>query len=342
MIRARIAVILLVVLAVVSATGCSKEAEVVAGWPVADAERTTPKPPEPLLWPLTGLDAPSADAIGRRVISVKIENSPAARPQSGLQSADVVYESVAEGGITRFNVMFHSTMPDPIGPVRSARLSDITIVPQYDGLFVFSGSSSSVGSAIRNAGLPNLSQDAGVSSFYYRSRERAAPHNLYAHLDQVHAEAERRGMRTTAERRSLAFSRTLPEGLGGTAVTTVNVPFSQANRVLWTYDAGRGVFLRDNNGSRHNDALTGEQIAARNVVVMWARHVPKGGGTYDIELAGSGRTSVFRDGVRIDGTWEATREAPPVLTAADGTQIKLAPGNTWFQVVATDVQVTAQ
>jgi len=114
---------------------------VVSNWPGATGERPAPKPAEPLVWPLTGLTAPSSEAISSRVVSVKIENSREARPQAALQSADVVYESVTEGGITRFNALFHSQAPTTVGPVRSARLSDTDIVPQYKALFCFSGAS---------------------------------------------------------------------------------------------------------------------------------------------------------------------------------------------------------
>ncbi|MDP2299773.1 MAG: DUF3048 domain-containing protein [Coriobacteriia bacterium] len=347
MIHVRTAIAAIAVLLVGVVAGCSTTAEVVPGWPSAEAERTVPKPSEPLRWPLTGLDAPSEEAIAQRVVSVKIENSPAARPQSGLQQADVVYETIAEGGISRFNAMFHSQSPDPIGPVRSARLSDITVVPQYGALFVFSGGSDSVDAAVARARLENLSQDAGVSKPYYRSRERSAPHNLYLHLEEARAEAGRRNMSLTADPKPLAFDRSLPAVTEGQQVTEIDIPFSTANRVTWRFDEASGAYLRWNNGNVHNDALAGKQLSARNVVVIWARYIPQsrdkvGSATYDIELAGSGRMSLFRDGQRFDGTWEATKDAPPVFKAADGTQVKLGPGNTWYQVVATDVNITMQ
>jgi len=346
MIHARTVTVVLALLLAGVVAGCSAEIEVVPGWPTAEAERTVPKPAEPPRWPLTGLDAPSGEAIEKRVVSVKIENSPAARPQSGLQQADVVYETISEGGISRFNAMFHSQSPDPIGPVRSARLSDITVVPQYGALFVFSGGSASVDSAVARAGLENLSQDAGVTRPFYRSRERAAPHNLYLHLEEARAEADRRNMPLSADPKPLAFDRGRLAAAGGQPVTELEIPFSTANRVTWRFDEPSGGYLRWNNGNVHNDALSGEQLSARNVVVMWARYVQQpdrdkiGSTTYDIELAGSGRVSLFRDGQRFDGTWEATNAAPPVFKAADGTQLKLGPGNTWFQVVATNVNIS--
>jgi len=325
--------------------GCKDEETpgVVSQWPEAETERTVEQPPEPLRWPLTGLEAPSEEAIAQRVVSVKVENSPDARPQSNLQLADVVYESVAEGGITRFNAVFHSQSPDVIGPVRSARLSDIYIVPQYQALFIFSGASGSVNSAIRSTSIENLSEDVGVTRPFFRSSERARPHNLYINFGKVREEGEKRGMPTTQDVKGLAFDYRANDA--SVTVSEITVPFSNANTVVWTYDPATESYLRVNNGAKFMDKETGEQIRTTNVVVMWARHNPAskdvvGSTTYDIVLAGSGRATVFHNGQRYDGTWEAGRDAPPVFKASDGTQIKLAPGNTWMQVVNTTVNIS--
>jgi len=337
----KILLITATIFALAMAAGCSRQpqAEVTSPWPVAEAERTIDKPPPPPIWPLTGMDAPDSEAVtGQRIVSVKIDNAPIARPQSGLQSADVVYESITEGGITRFNCLFHSEVPATVGPVRSARLSDLKMVPQYEALFVFSGASGRVNAAVRSAGLQNLSQDAGVSRGYSRSRARRAPHNLYVDLTQIREEGVNRGYPARQELRRLAFQGSVPAT--GTPASAISIPFSRANRVEWVYDANRALYLRSNNGAVHRDALTGEQLSARNVVVMWAQTVPAvPSGTYDIQLAGSNRASVFRDGIRIDGTWHAGPDQPPSFIAADGSAIRLAPGNTWFQVISTDVNI---
>jgi hypothetical protein len=324
--------------------GCKSEETpgVVSHWPKAETERTAPKPPEPLRWPLTGLDAPSEEAIMKRIVSVKIENSPSARPQTNLQMADVVYESVTEGGITRFNAMFHSQNPESVGPVRSARLSDLYIVPQYQALFVFSGASTSVNSRINGTSIENLSEDKGVTYPFFRGTDRPRPHNLMAVLEKVREEAGKRKMSVSQQPAALAFDFRAIETTD--AVTEISIPFSPANKVIWTFDAASRTYLRVNNGAKHTDKATGKQISARNVVVMWAKHTVAskdvvGSTTYEITLSGSGRASVFHDGQRYDGTWEAGTDAPPVFKASDGTQIKLAPGNTWFQVVQPSVNI---
>lgn len=328
------------------AAGCEKQkpAEVISAWPQTDSERVVPAPPLPPTWPLTGVVAPTQGSGKKRPLSVKVENSPVARPQTGLNSADVVYETVTEGGITRFHLVFQSNVPPIVGPVRSARLSDLWIVPQYHGAFFYSGASNSVDVRVRQAGLPDLSQDAGISYPYFRSTARPAPHNLYLDTKKAYTEMKRREVKLTASVPKLAFG---PASLlaSATAVKSVYIPFSGFNNVTWTYDKKNEVFLRQNNGRVHRDAATGKQVSAKNVVVLWAnytvasrdkRHSP----TYDIKLGGQGRATVFRGGKRYDGKWIATRSQPPRFVDKKGRPIRLAPGNTWMQVVALDVNIT--
>lgn len=322
--------------------------EVASPWPQTDSERVVEQPDIPPIWPLTGLPAPDGETpVNTRVVSAKIENSPSARPQSGIQSADVVYESITEGGITRFNCLFHSKDPgDLIGPVRSARLSDVSIVPQYKALFVFSGANSQVNKKVREAGLENLSEDAGVTYGYTRVSFKSAPHNLFMSLPKMREEGARRGYDKTQTILPLAFVR----GTSGDAqaVSKITVPFSPANTVVWTYDSERDAYLRVNNGKAHTDRLTGEQIGVDNVVVLWAKTIAQsktdvtGSTTYDIELIGSGRGTLFRNGQKIDMTWTGVKGAAPSFKAADGSQVRLTPGNTWFQVVPTNVNIAMQ
>lgn len=338
--RARGALAIVLVLVALSVAGCGKvPAKLSSAWPFAEKERVVPKPQEPQRWPYTGLDAAEGSDVSRRPLSVKIENSPQSRPQINLTSADVVYESITEGGITRFNAIFHSRIPNEIGPVRSARLSDLWIVPQYDGLFFFSGASTSVNAAVRKAKLPNLSEDAGVSRPYSRSKKRSAPHNLILDPQKGYAEAESRGMATTATVTPLQFDKRSSEATPTTLKVTV--PFSPANTVRWEYDAETGRYLRWNNGQAHMDAGTGKQIDADNVVVMWAKYTAQshdkvGSTTFDVVLGGEGRVTVFKNGQRFDGTWTADRNSPPRFKDADGKPIKLKPGRTWFQVIKLD------
>lgn len=339
----RSAWLLCAVAVAVGLAGCQAKAELTSSWPIATMERRVPQPPIPPRWPLTGLNAPSDSAVHRRVISVKIENSPEARPQTGLNEADVVYETLTEGGISRFNALYQSTLPKAVGPVRSARLSDLWIVPQYNALFFFSGASTTVNGDVKRAKLSNLSQDIGVSAVYYRSSARAAPHNLYLSVRKAYAEARKRHYGITSDVPAFRFDR--GSSTDGQKAVGAYVPLSTANTVRWTYNAASRMYLRSNNGRKQKDALTGKPVAARNVVMLWARYRPVshdkvGSTTYDVNLSGSGRMALLRAGQVFTGTWNAGRDAPPTFVDAQGNQLKLTPGNTWFEIVPLDVNVT--
>lgn len=332
----------LVVLVSVMLAGCGGQpVEVSSPWPVANAERTIAEPPLPPRWPFTGRDAGADDDVTRRPLSVKIENSRAARPQFGLNSADVVYETIAEGGITRFNGIFHSKVPGKLGPVRSARLSDQWVVPQYDGLLFFSGRSKSVGAVLAKRDIPVL-EHGRIPRAYYRVSDRNAPHNLMLDTKKAVKEAEKKGHRMTAEVTPLKFERASDETTP--SVSRIDIPFSNYNKVRWEYDEDSGRFLRFNDGKVHRDAASGSQVSANNVVVMWAKYTEArqdmvGSVTWDINLGGEGKVAVFKDGRRYDGTWKADRSTPPTFVDETGEPIKLTVGRTWFQVIPTDVKI---
>lgn len=330
------------VLLMASATGCkgSEKAETTTPQPVANKERVVPEPPAPPVWPYTGKDAPNSAAVQKRPLSVKIENLRPARPQTGLAAADVVYETKVEGGITRFNCIFHSDVPKSVGPVRSARLSDLWIVPQYDAIFAFSGAHRSVRDKIAAAKLPDLSQGKAASP-YSRNSSRSAPHNLYMNTTKAYAAAKKKGFALTADLEPLQFLAHSEESTD--AVTKITIPFSDYQTTKWSYKDGS--YRRSNGDTPHTDTITGKQITADNVVVMWAKYTDAkrqshGSTTFDIDMGGEGRVSVFRNGARYDGTWIADRDTPPVFKDDKGLPIKLAPGRTWFEVIPLDGKIS--
>jgi hypothetical protein len=217
------------------------------------------------------------------------------------------------------------------------------IVPQYDGLFFFSGMSNSVQRALKTKKLPNLSQDAGVSYPYWRATDRRAPHNLMLDTAKAYKEAKKRDFRTTADVTAMKFDRRNSDATP--TVTSISIPFSQANKVKWEYDEDTHTYKRFNDGAVHRDAASGKQVSADNIVVMWAKYTAAardmvGSTTYNINLGGEGRVTVFRNGQRYDGVWFANREAPPKFKDKNGRPIKLSVGRTWFQVVPLDGKVT--
>jgi len=332
-------------LGVLGLTGCKKvQQEIKSLWPHADTERTVARPADEVRWPLTGLDAPNANVTNRRVVSVKIENSPDARPQTNLQRADVVYESITEGGITRFNALFHSDRPQTVGNVRSARLSDTYIVPQYNALFFFAGASTYVNGQIKKrTSIANLSLDNGVEKPYFRTSDRRAPHNLYLRMNLIDQTARSRGYQLTQKLQGFAFDRS--GETTGPAISELFIRFSPAANARWVYDRASKRYRRWENGTPHVDKGTGKQITSRNVVVLWAKMSATGhrdvagSETFDIILDGSNRASIFRDGMRFDGTWNAGKSAPPTFRTDSGSLLRLSPGNTWFEVVPSNLNI---
>jgi hypothetical protein len=311
----------------------------------------TPAPPEPTSWffPLTGIETDDEEATLRRPLSVKIENTPMARPQTGLSSADVIYETVTEGGITRFNCLFQSKIPEEVGPVRSARLSDLSIVPQYDALFFFSGANSYVRGEITNAALTDMSHSK-VSSLYYRVGYREAPHNLYLRLADSVEPATEKGFATTVETpRGLEFANGAGMSAGATAsagasaaperaglpdATNISVTFSYSYVAEWSWSDASQTYLRSMDEAAI-DAATNEQIAATNLIVLRTSYVDAPDDkTLFLSLNGKGEATLFIGGKRIDGTWESDGITPPRFRDTSGAPILLTPGGTtWFQVL---------
>ncbi|MDR1953887.1 MAG: DUF3048 domain-containing protein, partial [Clostridiales Family XIII bacterium] len=145
------------------AAGCEKTEP-----PKTDEPEEVVAPPEETYqWPYTGMETTDAAIVGNRPLSVKIENSSAARPQKGLNAADIIYETMVEGGETRLNCIFQSSIPDEVGPVRSARHSDLWIVPQYQSLFFYSGANTEVLGKLRKIDFGDMSHNA-ASGIYHR------------------------------------------------------------------------------------------------------------------------------------------------------------------------------
>lgn len=261
---------------------------------------TTEVPEEPILrMPLTGEPIEDESEIpDRPALAVKIGNNPQARPQSGLNEADIVFEENTEG-ITRFAAVFHSNGVDPLGPIRSGRSQDVDMLSGLNQpLFAWSGGNAGVRAMIRNSDFVDL--DHGWTSGYYRRSGRGgAPHNLFSSTDAL--------WQHTPEEFSLPdpmFGYARPEDtIDGQAATTVEVPMDGV-RVTWTYDEESGLYLRSQNGNPHNTEASG-QVAARNVVVMGVTYNPSpvDRRSPEAQTVGTGTVMVFTDGVARTGVW---------------------------------------
>src|SRR5215212_10473130 len=182
--------------------------------------------------------------LDRPALAVKIENSVEARPQTGLNAADLVWEEVVEGGITRYLAVYHSELPAEIGPVRSVRPMDAAIAAPLKGLFAFSGGQPDFVAAVDAAGLQVLSFDAGAPGFY-RVGTRNAPHNVYADTRVMAGLADAEHRAAPLEQFEVASAGRQPTAVAaGTPASVVGVRLSNISSPRWKWRESAGAWLR--------------------------------------------------------------------------------------------------
>ena len=290
------------------------------------AETTTTVPA--VLAPLTGLPIDPAKA-SRPALVVKIDNFPTiARPQVGINQADVVFEEIVEG-ITRFAAVFQSEDADPVGPIRSARTSDINILAQLGRpLLAWSGGNPFVTRAIGNANIDNLTPDR-YESAYFRTKDRAKPHNFFSNTSTLFSLATD----ATPVPQPLFQYRAPGDPLPPTAQPSggVKIVFTGGQKVDYAWNDTLKGWARFQAGTPHVD-VDGHQIAPANLVVLFTPYKasPADPRSPEAQTVGSGEAWVFTNGAIIPGTWNRPDPAKPAtLTDGNGQPILLTPGHTW-------------
>jgi hypothetical protein len=296
---------------------------------------TTKAPP---IAPLTGLVDPSGASLTRPAMSVKVENTPDSRPQAGIDQADVVYEEVVEGNITRFVTIFNSQIPDVIGPVRSVRAEDPDIVWPIGGIFAYSGGAQVNVNAINNAPVNAVDESAAQANGAMQRNApgqppRDAPHNLYA----IGPKLLELGGNPKPPPPLFQYLANGAPPVTGTYVQSMRVGFLQGYDPTWTWDAASQTWKRTNtqNGTPFT-VVGGAQIAPTNVVVQFTSYANESEG----QTVGQGEVWVFSDGVLRKGTWVRPDKAQPAkYVDANGQPILLRPGKTWVELLPSDAPV---
>jgi hypothetical protein len=266
---------------------------------------------------------------GAHVLAVKIDNVAAARPPTGLEAADLVYIEQVESGLSRILAVYSSQLPPVVGPVRSARESDLELLRQFDRpTLAFSGAQSKLLPLLEAAPLNALPPEKAPAA-YFRSRDRAAPHNLY--LRPERALRDPSGV-NAAEYAGFAFGAPPPGGKQ-LAEHTVRYP---AARFAFTWSAGRQRWLSAMDGAPARTAA-GRQLGAATVVVQYVSVRPSrfqdrwGNVSPYTETVGSGTALVLRDGMAYEAGWERkTAESGTAFTSPDGSSLKFAHGPLWI------------
>ncbi len=302
----------------------------------------TPKVVTPAFWSLTGLAGPD-DAQLKPIVVVKVENNSIVRPQTGLESADLIFEELVEGGASRFAAVFQSNIPDEVGPVRSVRHVDVSLAAPIADVFVFSGGAKKtmkyVGlelpTAISqvNEGFPGMNRKAGVS----------APNNLFLDTKQMLAAVAQ------SDTPSSGFFVPAPSSSAsagpapvGKAVSTVEVAFSTLAEPNWKWNATDKLWMRS-EGTKPFTNKDGSLFGTNNIVIIEIREVDAGykgstGGYVPRSVtSGSGRAWVLSNGKAIEVKWNKPTVSSQVeLSDTNGNPFTMPTGRTWVELLPVE------
>ena len=327
----------------VAAMGGGDEAAEPTTTTTSSTTTTTAPPPDAPKAPLTGVPEADQARRDRPALVVKIDNhNRDARPQVGLDKADVVYEEMVEGGATRFAAVFQSTDSDPVGPVRSARTTDIELMaPLNTPLFAYAGANQGVEAAVRRGPLINVGWDA-LPPHYSRVRGRKAPNNLFTNTSRLYANAPA-GAGTPPPLFQYRADGEAPPADAAAASGVSMIFAGKVNLgVEWAWDEGAGVWKRTQAGTPHT-VESGEQIGAHNVVIQFTQYHDSGyvdvtgAASPEATLVGSGEVWVLTGGKVVKGQWSRPASGNvTTYTDAAGRPIGLTPGRTWVELISPD------
>jgi Protein of unknown function (DUF3048) N-terminal domain/Protein of unknown function (DUF3048) C-terminal domain len=301
------------------------------------------EPLAPLSCPLTGAPAPHGAIPSRPALAIKVENAPEARPQTGLDDADIVYEEPVEGGYTRFIAVFQCAEAPQVGPVRSGRMTDPDVLVQFGRPALgYAGGVKAVKDSIARAGLIDVNYVAAAQA-YTRDDSRAAPHNLYTSTRALWKAAR---SRDGAPAPVFKYDDELPQK--AKRVSQAHLPFSSVSDVYWAWSRKRSAWLRS-HGTTPHETTDGGRVSATNVVVLQVEvrpgHILDAAGNPSpvVTLTGSGRAYVLRDGRMVLGRWQRpTLSEVTRLVTEDGSPIALAPGRTWVELLPSDIAIDVE
>lgn len=352
--RGRALAPLLALALVVLAAACATNVDDPEAAPASTTTSTTAAALGPT-YPLTGLPSDDEARRTRPALVVKIDNNIGARPPVGINQADVVYEEEIEAGYTRFAAIFQSQDADPVGPIRSARISDIELLANLNRpLLAWSGANPVTASAIRNADLVDVGFDAETDE-YQRADNRPAPSNLFATTTGLYAHAGDARFapalfqyRTGEAADATTTTTTAPaDAAAGATATTAAAPTGdgvptaggrvafRSRDIAYVWDAGRAGWIRFQDGTPYADDQA-QLVAPANVVFLYIEYLccPTVPGTPEAQTVGEGDAAVFADGRFIDARWSRPTGADVwnLTDKATGQPILLTPGRTWVEL----------
>lgn len=296
--------------------------------------KTTSKPVVEMKYysPLTGALVESEAATKQAVTAIMLENSPDARPQSGLKQSGVVFEAIAEGGITRFLTLHQQDKPQLIGPVRSLRMYYVDWLAPFNASIAHVGGSAAALTEVRNGTYRDIDQFVNPGT-YWRAVDRYAPHNVYTSFERLDALNQAKGY---TESTFSGFTRIDGKPSETPNATTINVSISgPLYNSSYVWDRVANTYIRSQAGAAHLDREDG-QIAPSTVIVLKVAmtKIMEDGYRESITTTGSGEAVIFQNGTAQTATWhKADRAAQITFTDITGKDIPLIRGQTWISAV---------
>lgn len=290
-------------------------------------------PPLPVYYsPLTGIKVKDEKSLTKPVTAIMIENSPDARPQSGLKSAEVVYEAIAEGGITRFLALYQQHKPKLIGPVRSLRMYYVDWLTPYNPSIAHVGGSHRALQTVRNGKYRDIDQFFNAGS-YWRATDRWAPHNVYTNFQKLDTLNKQKGYTSS---KFTAWPRTDGKPAKKKTATSISVTISgPLFDSSYTYDAKSNSYVRYQAGAPHLDREAGKITPTVVIVLDTVMHrVFEDGYRESIKTTGSGRARIFQGGAVIQAKWiKKDRKSQIKFVDKKGEEVELFRGQTWITAV---------
>ncbi|WP_163100827.1 DUF3048 domain-containing protein [Peribacillus alkalitolerans] len=321
------------------AVGCSKKEEATPkkeptkqAEPVQAQETKEESDVMKYAFPLSGVG--TNEVSNQRAVAVMVNNHPKARPQSGISQADIVYEMLAEGEVTRFLAVFQSEKPDRIGPVRSARDYYIELAKGLNGIYICHGYSPEAKAMLDSGFIENLNGIVYDGTLFKRDKTRKAPHNSYITFENIEKGAEKNGFNMEQAPGSFPFlTEDEMEVLNGEKGEAVSISYgTESFNVRYEFDKATSTYNRFSKGEQTIDKETGKPVQLKNVFIIEAQHkIVDKHGRRDINLESGGNAYLLQDGKWNAVQWENKNGL--LIPVKDGKEVGFIPGKTWVNII---------
>ncbi|MBB6217918.1 hypothetical protein HNQ80_004054 [Anaerosolibacter carboniphilus] len=283
--------------------------------------------------PLSGIYT-DKENISRRPIAVMLDNQSKARPQAGLDQAEIIYEALAEGGITRYMAIFLMNAPESIGPVRSARPYFIDKALEYDALYVHVGGSPQAFVDIKELKVADIDAMSRDGSIFWRKNHKKAPHNMYTSTNALRKAAQNSNYKAEGDFSSIHFNGEDAD-ISGSLVSYVEIPYFKDYHPSFQYNEEDRKYYRSINGAPHLDEISKIHLHAKNIIIQKCdTEAIDSVGRLEMKVTGTGTGYFLTNGKMMEITWEKkSRKARTKYFDGNGKEIRLNPGVTWIELI---------